>query len=418
VRSFIVGTAGHIDHGKSALVLALTGTDPDRLKEEKERGITIDLGFAHADLGGGVVASFIDVPGHERFVRNMLAGAHGVDAVLLVVAADESVMPQTREHFHICRLLGIPRGLVALTKCDLADAETQALAEMEVRELVAGSFLAGAPVLKVSARTGLGLDGIRRCLLDLARQAGIAAHAVRLTADLKRLTVDLQRSREHLVTAREEERRRLRRDLHDGLGPQLASLTLKLETARNRLAHDSLADTLLSDLAQRTQVTVADIRRLVYALRPPALDELGLLSALRELTLLSSDQVVMHLDAPDCLPELPAAVEVAVYRITQEALTNVVRHAHAHHCDMCLTLDETAGRLSLSIQDDGCGLPPSRGVGVGLFSMRERAEELGGTWTIEQVSSGGTRVLARLPYLRSQTVGALVVTPSMVPQEE
>jgi selenocysteine-specific elongation factor len=172
VRSFIVGTAGHIDHGKSALVLALTGTDPDRLKEEKERGITIDLGFAHADLGGGVVGSFIDVPGHERFVRNMLAGAHGIDAVLLVVAADESVMPQTREHFHICRLLGIPRGLVALTKCDVADAEMQALAEMEVRELVAGSFLEGASVVKVSARTGMGLDGIRQGLLDLARQAG------------------------------------------------------------------------------------------------------------------------------------------------------------------------------------------------------------------------------------------------------
>ena len=172
MRSFIVGTAGHIDHGKSALVLALTGTDPDRLKEEKERGITIDLGFAHADLGDGVVASFIDVPGHERFVRNMLAGAHGIDAVLLVVAADESVMPQTREHFHICRLLGIPRGLVALTKIDLADPETQMLAEMEVRELAAGSFLEGAPILRVSARTGEGLDRLRATLLDLARQAG------------------------------------------------------------------------------------------------------------------------------------------------------------------------------------------------------------------------------------------------------
>jgi len=185
VRSFIVGTAGHIDHGKSALVLALTGTDPDRLKEEKERGITIDLGFAHAELGGGVVASFIDVPGHERFVRNMLAGAHGIDAVLLVVAADESVMPQTREHFHICRLLGIPRGLVALTKCDLADAEMQALAEMEVKELVAGSFLEGAPVLKVSARTGQGLDGIRTGLQELARQAG-----ARPADGLLRLPVD------------------------------------------------------------------------------------------------------------------------------------------------------------------------------------------------------------------------------------
>jgi len=185
VRSFIVGTAGHIDHGKSALVRALTGTDPDRLKEEKERGITIDLGFAHTELGDGVVASFIDVPGHERFVRNMLAGAHGIDAVLLVVAADESVMPQTREHFQICRLLGIPRGLVALTKCDLADAETQALAEMEVKELVAGSFLEGAPILKVSARTGQGLDGIRGGLLDLARQAG-----ARPADGLLRLPVD------------------------------------------------------------------------------------------------------------------------------------------------------------------------------------------------------------------------------------
>src|SRR3989454_7978480 len=185
LRSLIVGTAGHIDHGKSALVLALTGTDPDRLKEEKERGITIDLGFAHADLGGGVVASFIDVPGHERFVRNMLAGAHGVDAVLLVVAADESVMPQTREHFHICQLLGIPRGLVALTKCDLADAEMQALAEMEVRELLAGSFLEDAPVLKVSARTGHGLDGLRHALLEMAQQA-----AERPTDGLLRLPVD------------------------------------------------------------------------------------------------------------------------------------------------------------------------------------------------------------------------------------
>lgn len=171
MSSIIVGTAGHIDHGKSALVRALTGTDPDRLKEEKERGITIDLGFAHMDLGGGSIVSFIDVPGHERFVRHMLAGAHGIDAVALVVAADESVMPQTREHFHICRLLGVPRGLVVLTKCDAADLEMQALAELEVRELVAGSFLEGAPVLRVSARTGEGLDALRAALKVLAQQA-------------------------------------------------------------------------------------------------------------------------------------------------------------------------------------------------------------------------------------------------------
>ena len=151
-------------------MLALTGTDPDRLKEEKERGITIDLGFAHLELGEAIVASFVDVPGHERFVRHMLAGAHGIDAVALVVAADESVMPQTREHFHICRLLGVPRGLVVLTKCDLADAETQAIAELEARELVAGSFLEGRPVVRASARTGEGMDALRAALLGLARE--------------------------------------------------------------------------------------------------------------------------------------------------------------------------------------------------------------------------------------------------------
>src|SRR5262245_4290203 len=185
VRSLIVGTAGHIDHGKSALVRALTGTDPDRLKEEKERGITIDLGFAHLDLGGGRVASFIDVPGHERFVRNMLAGAHGIDAVLLVVAADESVMPQTREHFHICRLLGIARGLVALTKCDAAEEDLQRLAEDEVREMTAGSFLQDAPLLRVSARTGQGLPELKAALARLAGEA-----APRAGGGLLRLPVD------------------------------------------------------------------------------------------------------------------------------------------------------------------------------------------------------------------------------------
>jgi len=183
MRSFVLGTAGHIDHGKSALVRALTGTDPDRLKEERERGITIDLGFAHLPLGEAVI-SFVDVPGHERFVRNMLAGAHGIDGVLLVVAADESVMPQTREHFHICRLLGIPRGVVALTKCDLADAELQALAELETRELLAGSFLEGAQVVRVSAKTGAGLPELRAALGELAAAPG------RSTAGLLRLPVD------------------------------------------------------------------------------------------------------------------------------------------------------------------------------------------------------------------------------------
>ncbi len=166
MRAIVIGTAGHIDHGKSALVQALTGTDPDRLKEERERGITIDLGFAHV-AAGDVTLSFVDVPGHERFVRNMLAGAGGIDAVLLVVAADESVKPQTREHFEICRLLGIARGVVALTKADLADRDVRDLVALEVRELVAGSFLDGAPIIPVSARTGEGLADLVQALAAL-----------------------------------------------------------------------------------------------------------------------------------------------------------------------------------------------------------------------------------------------------------
>ena len=167
-RSVVVGTAGHIDHGKSALVRALTGTDPDRLKEEKARGITIDLGFAHATIGD-INFAFVDVPGHERFVKNMLAGVGGIDVVVLVVAADESVMPQTREHFDICRLLRVPAGFVALTKTDLADADMLELARLEVRELVAGSFLEGAAIVPVSARAGEGLDAFRAALVDAGR---------------------------------------------------------------------------------------------------------------------------------------------------------------------------------------------------------------------------------------------------------
>ncbi|HEY2433016.1 MAG TPA: selenocysteine-specific translation elongation factor [Vicinamibacterales bacterium] len=182
--SVVIGTAGHIDHGKSSLVLALTGTDPDRLKEEKARGITIDLGFAHASVGN-VDLAFVDVPGHERFVKNMLAGVGGIDAVLLVVAADESVMPQTREHFAICRLLRIPCGVIAVTKTDLVDADTLAVTQMEARELVAGSQLADAPIVAVSARTGEGLDALRAALADLApASAGRPPHgAPRLPID-------------------------------------------------------------------------------------------------------------------------------------------------------------------------------------------------------------------------------------------
>jgi selenocysteine-specific elongation factor len=184
MKHIIVGTAGHIDHGKTALVKALTGIDADRLKEEKQRGITIDIGFADLTVGD-YRFGFVDVPGHERFVKNMLAGAHGLDLVMLVVAADESIMPQTREHFDICRLLHVKSGLIALTKSDLVDGELLELAQAEVEDFVAGSFLEGAPIIAVSSRTGGGIEELRAALVGLA--AGIQPKAVSAVA---RLPVD------------------------------------------------------------------------------------------------------------------------------------------------------------------------------------------------------------------------------------
>lgn len=232
----------------------------------------------------------------------------------------------------------------------------------------------------------------RRLLEDLARQAGIAAHAVRLTADL-------QRARERLVSAREEERRRLRRDLHDGLGPQLSSQTLTIDAIRTLMRHDpGTAERLLVDLKAQAQDAVFDIRRLVHALRPPALDDLGFIGALREAAAkYSHNGLSVSVEAPERLPDLPAAVEVAAYRIAQEATTNVVRHAKAHTCTVSLTVDSDAGAFRLEVRDDGRGIEGNRGSGVGLTSMRERAEELGGNLTIETLSEGGTVVRAGLP---------------------
>jgi selenocysteine-specific elongation factor len=184
MSSIIIGTAGHIDHGKSALVQALTGKNPDRLPEEKRRGITIDLGFADLDLGEVRVA-FVDVPGHERFVKNMMAGAHGIDAVALVIAADEGVMPQTREHFDICRLLGISHGIIVITKTDLVDEDMLSLVRAEAEELVAGSFLEGAPIIPVSAKTAAGLEELRATLHQIALEtpARSADFVTRLPVD-------------------------------------------------------------------------------------------------------------------------------------------------------------------------------------------------------------------------------------------
>ncbi len=232
-----------------------------------------------------------------------------------------------------------------------------------------------------------------RLLRNVARQAGTAVHAAQLTADL-------QRSREQLVTTREEERRRLRRDLHDGLGPQLATLSLKLDAARNHLAHDpETSAQLLADLKQELQAAIGDIRRVAYDLRPPALDQMGLVSAIREFAAQNSVNSLLITVTADPLPLLPAAVEVAAYRITQEAITNTVRHARAKSCTVSLQLTTY---LQLEIHDDGCGLPVDYQAGVGLSSMRERTAELGGSFQMNSTTGEGLHIFIQLPIAENQ----------------
>lgn len=230
----------------------------------------------------------------------------------------------------------------------------------------------------------------RRLLEDLARQAGVAVHAARVTAEL-------QQARERLVTAREEERRRLRRDLHDGLGPTLAAIAAQAEAARDLLATQPAHSTaLLSDILAQAQTATADIRRLIYNLRPPALDDLGLVGAIQaQAQALNHPGRLQVVVQADPLPPLPAAVEVAAYRIAQEALANVVHHAHAAHC--AITLKIRDGDLTLEIQDDGRGLRSEAALGLGLKSMRERTGELSGELAVVSTVGGGTTVCARLP---------------------
>jgi signal transduction histidine kinase len=237
----------------------------------------------------------------------------------------------------------------------------------------------------------------RRLLEDLARQVGVAAHAVMLTEEL-------QRSRERIVTAREEERRRLRRDLHDGLGAQLAALAIQTSVIRSLITRDPVAaDAAVSELRAELKTAITDIRRLVHGLRPPALDELGLAGALTQRIERfgagdiesSSTSLAIRFDIPESLPALPAAVEVAVFRIVEEALTNVARHANARRVDVEISVD--ARELSVSIADDGEGMQPERDAGVGMYSMRERAEELGGAFAFGGIEPHGLRVQASFP---------------------
>jgi len=235
-----------------------------------------------------------------------------------------------------------------------------------------------------------------RLLGNLARQVAPAAHAVVLRQAL-------DASRAGLVTAREEERRRLRRDLHDGLGPTVAGLILGLDTARVMAAGQHELDDLLTRLKQETQHAVSDIRRIVYGLRPPALDQVGLAGALREeITRLQhkAPGLLVSLQMPEKdLDALPAAAEVAAYRIVTEAVTNVLRHSGAQCCLVCITL--SAESLCLEVSDDGTGMPEGWRAGVGITAMRERAAELGGTLTIEPRIPHGTQIAVRLPLSRT-----------------
>jgi signal transduction histidine kinase len=280
-----------------------------------------------------------------------------------------------------------------------APAEVVAFPLTSQRETV-GRLLVGTR----SPGEHLGPDD-ERLLADLARQAGPAAHAVALRSAL-------DASRAGLVTAREEERRRLRRDLHDGLGPTLAGLTLGLDTARARSAAQPELQELLGKLKAETQRAVTDVRRIVYGLRPPALDELGLVGSLREEVRrlqLEAPELNVTLDAPgDRLDDLPAAVEVACYRIVTEALTNVTRHARATQCSVRINLDHG---LDVDVRDDGVGLPEGWRTGVGIASMRERVTELGGNLAIEPCLPHGTRITARLPAQPTARVPAAQEQP-------
>ena len=255
----------------------------------------------------------------------------------------------------------------------------------------------GGPADRAGIQPGEALGPAdQRLLEDVARHAGAAVHAVGLTAQL-------QQARERLVSTREEERRRLRRDLHDGLGPRLASLGLQLAALRNTLAAESPLRLRVESLKQQTQEAVDDVRRLVDGLRPPALDELGLVGAVEQHTARYGGDgagVPVVLEVPRPRPPLPAAVEVAAYRIASEALTNVVRHAAATAGRVRLALD--GDTLEVEVSDDGRGLPSDLPLGTGLVSMRERAEELGGSCLIESDPAVGTRVVARLPAGRGR----------------
>jgi signal transduction histidine kinase len=354
----------------------------------------------------------------QRFVNHLLYGKRaepyeviaGLGQRLEATLAIEAILPTIAQT--VRESLQLPYVAVALEQNDVSEVVAEAgkagkagkaSGELTSFPLTYQGALVGH--LLVAPRPGsAALDAADRILLaDLAQQAGIAVHGVRLTAELRQLAAKLQQSRERLVLALEDERRRVRRDLHDDLAPTLIGLSLRAGTIGDLIETDPgkarvLADTLDSGIRD----AVGNIRRLVYDLRPPALDDLGLLAAIRERALeFSAGQgLQVEVDAPDRLPPLPAALEVAAYRIVQEGLANVVKHAQAHTCHVGITLED---ELAIEITDDGIGIPTMPSTGIGLRSIRERAEELGGTCEIMRSSGGGTRILVCLPVVHGGT---------------
>jgi signal transduction histidine kinase len=307
------------------------------------------------------------------------------------IPAPEAMLPAIIET--VAQALKLPYAAIALKRGDELHTEAVYGAPVEAAltlPLVYQAETIGQLTLGPRQRGETFTPADRRLLEDLARQIGVAAHAVQLTADL-------QRSRERLVTAREEERRRLRRDLHDGLGSTLTSLMLKLDAADTLLDRDlPTARSLLTETRGQMQASITDIRRLVYDLRPPTLDEWGLVDALREqVAHYALDHVLVAIEAPESFPPLSAAVEVAAYRIALEALANVVKHAHAMNCAIRLSLVEN--HLVLEVEDNGMGRLVDAHAGVGMTAMRERAAELGGSCVIEDATPHGTRVRASIP---------------------
>ena len=387
----VVGYLGTIFHSNGNLLISLIATGVvavafQPLRDLLQRGVNRLL-YGQRDEPYRVISR----------LGQRLEATLAPDAVLSIIVetvAQALKLPYAAIALKQDEEFAIAASYVAKTgKASAGDAMLPRLDNLLHLPLLYQSEQVGELLLAARTRGESFTSADRHLLEDLARQVGVAVHTVRLTADL-------QLSRERLVNTREEERRRLRRDLHDGLGPALASLTLKLDAARNLLVRDPpAADALLVDLKKQTQGAVADIRRLVYELRPPSLDELGLVSALREQAeQYTDDGLNITIDAPEPLPALAAAVEVATYRIVQEAMINVVHHAQARTCTIRFALDHG---LEVEVCDDGRGILAGHRAGVGLTSIRERAAELGGTCEIEPRPGGGTRLHVQLPLAKA-----------------